>query len=362
MIPLFKPYMPADVHAEINEILYSGKLAFSKWGNMFEEQLQLFLETKNVAVVNSYSSALHIALSTLGINSGDEVIMSPMCCLQSTQPLATRGIKIVWADIDPNTGTLNPESVEGKITSKTKAIFHNHHMGYVGYINEINGIAKKYGLFSIDDCVDGFGGEYEGQKVGNCGSDMTVISFHAVRLPNTIEGGAISFTSTKFAKKIKMLRDLGIDRTKFRDNMGEISETYDIQSQGYGATLNEVCSFIGHRQMQGKHIASLFTLQRNNADKWKVVLDDSNIKCYPLSLVSNSIPSYWVYGMLTDNKLECIKYFRERGFYASGVHLNNNRYSVFGKYNLLKGVEEFYRRFFALPSGWWVDEKQIKLI
>lgn len=355
MIPLFKPFMPDTIIDTVKEILYSGQLAYGKWGRLFEEKLKIYLKTDYLLIVNSYSSAINVAFSVLEINAGDEVIMSPMCCLQSTQPLAAKGIKIVWADVDPKTGTLDPESVKTKITSKTKAIFHNQHMGYVGYIDEINEIAKSHGIYCIDDCVDGMGGIYKDRKVGNTGSDATLISFHAVRLPNGLESGAITFKSEEHFEKAKITRDLGLNRTFFRDSKGEISENYDVTTQGFGAIPLEVNSFIAFQQMD--ILDDLFSKQRNNALNWENYIKDNLLPCSSLTLVSETNPTYWVFGMLTDKKSEMMDYFRNKGYYSSGVHLNNNRYSLFGNYLNLPGVNEFYRKFLAIPSGWWIKNK-----
>lgn len=354
MIPLYKPFMPENVDEDIKSILYSGKLAFGEWGMKFENSLIHYLGTNNVTLVNSYSSALIICLDVLGIKAGDEIVMSPMCCLQSTQPLSAKGIKIVWADIDPCVGTLSPSSVEKSISSNTKAIFHNMHMGYVGYIDEINAIGQKYGILTIDDCVDGMGADYKGKKIGNVGSDATVISFHAVRLPNALEAGAITFKDAKHTDLANIKRDLGLERTKFRDLRGEISEEYDVTIQGYGSTANEISSYLGAQQMD--NLDDLLNTQRKNSEKWSQQLQATvNYPYEILSIVKGSNPIYWVNGLLSDHKFELIEYFRRMGYYASGVHLNNNRYSLFGEYKDLVGVNEFYRRFFALPSGWWVN-------
>ena len=355
MIPLFKPYMPEDILEDINEILFSGKLAFGKWGKLFEQEIALYLGTENISVVNSYSSALNIALEIFNINAGDEIIMSPMCCLQSTQPLAAKRIKIVWADVDPFTGTLDPTSVKNRITDKTKAIFHNQHLGYVGYIDEINKIAEEFGIYTIDDCVDGMGGIYKGNKVGNCGSDATIISFHAVRLPNALEGGAVVFKQEQHTVKANVIRDLGLERPLFRDDLGEINENYDVTTIGYGATTNEVNTYIGWKQME--KLDSLHKKQRDNATNWENYFVNNNITAQPISIVSETVPFYWVFGFFTENKLELMADFRNRGYYCSAVHLNNNRYSVFGEQIQFPGVTEFYRKFLALPVGWWMDVK-----
>ena len=100
------------------------------------------------------------------------------------------------------TGTLDPESVKQKITSKTKVIFHNHFCGYPGYIDEINSVGQDYGIPVVDDAIEAFGSEYKGKKIGNTGTDVTIFSFQAVRLPTTIDGGAIIFKDKTLYEKV----------------------------------------------------------------------------------------------------------------------------------------------------------------
>jgi dTDP-4-amino-4,6-dideoxygalactose transaminase len=349
MIPLYKPYMPDDL-SQLREILYSGALAYGKWGCVFEEKLQKFTGIQNIAVVNSFNSAMLVVLTTLGIKPRDEIVASPMSCLASNQPFVTIGANVVWTDIDPTTGTLSPDSVRQKITPKTKAIFHNHHCGYPGYIDEINEIGKEKGIFVIDDAIEGFGSEYKGKMIGNTCTDATVFSFQTVRLPNTIDGGAFSFSDQAYFEKAKRIRDLGINRAIFRDKMGEIAKDCDISEPGYGATLSEINSFIGVQQMD--ELRELIQKQRKNALSWKLKLAN-DFPEHTVLTKSFQDPNYWVFGLLASDKVQTIQHFRESGYYASGVHLPNNNYSVFGKQYKLPGVDDFYSRFVALPSGWW---------
>jgi dTDP-4-amino-4,6-dideoxygalactose transaminase len=343
--------MPNDL-PELNQILHSGALAFGKWGHKFEEKLCDYIGAPNIGVVNSFNSAILITLATLGIKTGHEVIASPMSCLASNQPLVSLGIKVVWADIDPETGTLSPDSVEKKITTKTKAIFHNHHCGYPGYIDEINAIGKKNGLYVIDDAIESFGSEYKGNKIGNTGADATVFSFQTVRLPNTIDGGAFAFKDKDLFIKAKQIGDYGVNRSVFRDELGEISAKCDISEIGYGATLSEPNSYIGCKQLE--KIEELIEIQRANSSMWKEKISGESSP-YNILCKNFQNPNYWIFGVLAPNKIETIIYFREKGFYASGVHLPNNNYSIFGNQGFLPGVEEFYSKFVALPCGWWLN-------
>lgn len=349
MIPLYKPFMP-DVPL-VDEILHSGRLAYGRYGREFEESLAAYLETPNVIVTNAFNMAILVALSTLGIGAGAAVIASPMACLASTQPLLSMGIKVRWADVDPETGTLCPESVGKLMTAGPAAIIHNHFCGHVGFIDEINDIGRKHAVPVIDDCIEAFGSEYKGKKLGNVGTDVTVFSFNPVRLPNTLDGGAIVFKDQSLLKKSILVRDCGIDRKRFRDELGEINPDCDIELVGHSATMNEVSSYIGIQQM--RKVKDLLAAQRENASAW-----DKKIAGFPFDIRSlkrvETKPNYWVYGTLAGDKMETIKYFRQKGFYASGVHLNNNIYSVFNDRKPLKGTKEFQSKFVALPCGWWM--------
>lgn len=353
MINLYKPYMPANL-PELNDILYSGALAYGKWGKLFEASLQDFLKSENRPLtVSSFTAAIQVVLSTLGLLPGDEVIASPQCCLASTMPMVSYGIKVIWADIDPSRGTLCPESVKLKISIKTKAIFHNHHCGYPGYIDEIKNIAYEKGLYYIDDCIEAFGAKYKGCILGKNTADVTLFSFQTVRLPNTIDGAAILFKDDDHVKKAMKVRDLGVDRSTFRCSSGEISLTSDVSLVGYGVTMSEVNSYIGFNQMQD--ISNLFEQQSKNAIQW---IQDVKEKYPELSLLNTSdiTPSYWIFGVLSSDKEVTMKNFKQIGFSCSSVHIPNSYYSIFGKQAELKGVMEFYNKFLALPSGWWYQK------
>lgn len=349
MIPLYKPFMP-DL-PELDNILHSGALAYGKWGREFEKRLADYLGVKNVLLTNLYGLAWQILFRTLGLEPGDEVIATPMSCLQSTMPMAQYGLKTVWADIDPKYGVLDPDSVRNKITANTKVIINYHFCGYPAYVDEINAIGKEKGIIVVDDCIEAFGAKYKGRKLGNVGTPVSIFNFQTVRLPNTIEGGAIVFEDENLYKKASIIRDLGINRTIFRDASGEISKDCDIVIPSVNGTPSDVNSYIGCCQME--HIEELLKKQAVNAKKWEERLFDMP------SLIDfihrdGTDPNYWVCGILSCNKEADMKMFKERGYACSAVHLPNTYYSVFGKQDMPLGVKEFYNKFIALPSGWWM--------
>lgn len=350
MVPLFKPFIPEL--PKLNDILNSGKIASGEYTQLFEESLKQYFGTPYLIVTNTFSSAISVSLATYGLKFGDEVILSPMACLASTQSFLTYGLKVIWCDVDPKTGTIDPIYLDSIITDKTKLIVHNHYCGYVGNIDEVNEIGKKYNIPIMDDGIECFGSEYKGSKVGNCGTDLTVFSLSAVRIPNTIEGGIVIFKDEQLYKKSLRIRDCGIDRKKFRDDLGEINPKCDISEIGYSATMSNINAYIGYQQM--KNIKNLIQIQRENA---KIICNKikDDLEIMPIKEI-DSKPNYWVYGVISLNKEKTILKYRKLGFYASGVHINNNIYSVFGNQLELPGAKSFNDHFVALPSGWWVKE------
>jgi perosamine synthetase len=352
MIPIYKPYMPREITSELNKILYSGKLGFGKYGVQFENQLKEFIGCEYLLTISSYNLAMQIVLSTLDLKFGDEIIASPVSCLASNQPFAVKGLKIVWADVNPETGAMNPEDVKSKISKNTKAIFHNHFCGYLGDVETINAIGKEFEIPVIDDAIEAFGSEYNGKRTGNLGTDVTVFSFQTVRLPNTIDGGAIAFKDKNQYEKAKLIRDYGIDRSNFRTATGEINPDCDIFIEGFGGLMSELNSYIGTKQMVD--VQDLLRIQKSNASTWNNKLEHNTL-ISPLKKTINTNPNYWVYGTMCKNKSDVIQEFKNKGMCATGVHINNNIYAVFNNKVVLKGVNQFMNHFVAIPCGWWFE-------
>ncbi|MTI19475.1 aminotransferase class V-fold PLP-dependent enzyme, partial [Fulvivirga sp. RKSG066] len=227
-----------------------------------------------------------------------EIIASPMSCLASNQPLALLGAQIKWVDIDPNIGSLDPDEVKKNISSNTKAILLYHWGGYPGHIDEIVAIGQQFDIPVVEDAIESFGSEYKNKKVGNHGADFTLFSFQPVRLPTTIDGGGIVIRNSTLLDKALLMRDYGINRSNFRDSLGEINPECDISLPGMGATLNELGAYIGYTAMD--YVPDLLKKQRNNAKVNKSVLDVYN-EILHLS-PKDALPNYWIYSFLTPKR------------------------------------------------------------
>src|SRR5574341_1211125 len=145
----------------------------------FEDAICKYTGAKYAVAVANGTAALHLSVLALNIQSGDEVITSPMTFLASSNCVLYAGGTIKFADIELNTALIKPTEIKKQITSKTKGIIPVHYAGQSCDMEEINSIAKEHNLFIIEDDAHAIGSEYKGEKVGSCKfSDMTIFSFH----------------------------------------------------------------------------------------------------------------------------------------------------------------------------------------
>lgn len=358
MTNLFKVFVPDEsLGSSLEGILRSGQLTSGNYLRTFEKYVQDYIGNPYFLLTGSNTYASLIALALCDLKNEDEIIASPMACLASNQPVLNFGAKIIWADIDPLTGTLNPEDVKRKITAKTKAILHYHWGGYPGFIDEINAIGNEHGIYVIDDAIESFGAIYKDKKIGNLGTPITTFSFQTVRLPNSIDGGGLSFKDEAMYQRALLMRDFGITRSGFRDSFNELSITSDITEIGYNAIMNEMSAYIGTKVME--KTPELIQSQRENALIWDKVMEARGIS--ETLIRKETLPNYWIYSFLTNRQHEDMLFFREKGFYASKVHVRNDHYSCFGKFDAsLLGVTEFAKTQLSIPSGWWIKTDELK--
>jgi dTDP-4-amino-4,6-dideoxygalactose transaminase len=175
----------------------------------FETGLKNYLKVNNIFVLNSAASALELIAELLSLKKGDEVIVPAHTYCASAIAFARNGAKIIWADLDLKTRTINFEDVKNKITKKTKAVVIVHLYGYAVDVEPFIKIARKKKIKIIEDCAQAFGAEIKKKKVGTLG-DFSCYSFHAQKNFTTLgEGGAIYVKNNSLAKKIKGLRHNG---------------------------------------------------------------------------------------------------------------------------------------------------------
>ena len=237
MIPIAKPLIGEEEINAVVEVLKSGMLASGKEVEAFEKEFAQYLGAKHAVAVANGTAALDVALKTLKIGPGDEVITTPFTFIASANSILFQGARPVFADIDPKTYNLDPNDVLEKITDKTKAIVVVHLYGQPANMKVFKEIAEDYKLYLIEDCAQAHGAEFEGQKVGTFG-DIAAFSFYPTKNMTTGEGGMVVTNNDELAKKADLIR-----------NHGQ-AEKYLHVELGYNLRMTNIAAAIGRAQLK----------------------------------------------------------------------------------------------------------------
>jgi len=205
MIPLSEPLLNGNEWKYIKDCLDTNWVSsVGKYVDLFEEEFAKYVGCpRTVAVING-TSALHLALRTLGIGSGDEVIVSALTFIAPVNAIKYVGATPVFADSQADTWNMDPEKIEEMITTKTKAIMPVHIYGHPVNMDPILELAKKHNLYVIEDATEALGSEYKGRKVGILG-DVGIFSFNGNKIMTTGGGGMLVTNSNKIADKARFL-------------------------------------------------------------------------------------------------------------------------------------------------------------
>lgn len=347
MIPLVKPYFaPRDeMMPKLEEILYSGYVAEGQAVYDFEDALGKYICNKNVLALNSGTAALHIALLLLGVGEGDEVISTAMTAEPTNTTIALTGAKIVWSDVDEETGLLDPVSVRAKITERTKAIMLVHYAGMVCNMDEFNKISTEFNIPIIEDAAHALGSKYNCKPVGS-NSCFTCFSFQAIKHMPTVDGGALACRDEANVTPARKLRWFGLDKKVSRlEN--------DISKAGYKYGMNNVNATIGNVQLT--HVKDIVGTYINNGKFYDEALKGiPGVKLVPY--YDNTEPSYWLYTIKVENREDFIKMMADEGITVSQLHHRSDTHSVFAQSKCeLPALDRFYNSFVHIPCGWWID-------
>lgn len=355
IIPLFKVFMSDRIIDPLSKVMLSGYIGQGKKVDEFEKLLSNFIGNPNIFTVNSGTSALNLALRLAGVSYGDEVISTPMTCTATNWPILNQGAKIVWADIDPLNGNIEPKSIQKLITKKTKAILVVDWGGYPCDIDEIRKFSGKIPI--VEDAAHAFGSVYKKKKVGNA-ADYTCYSFQAIKHLTTVDGGAVAVRKIRDYKRGILLRWYGISRT-MRNKTDERIEI-DVNEWGYKFHMNDVNATIGIENI--KYTEGLLKKHRENAVFYRRTLQGlKGIRL--LKEEKNKLSSYWLFTILVENRKKFMQFMKERNIHVSQVHRRNDTHPTVKAFKRkVPGVDEFSRTMVAIPVGWWVTKEQRRYI
>lgn len=247
-----------------------------------QEELCKYLGINNVSLFCNGHLALLTALNVLNLKG--EVITTPFTFASTTHAIVQAGLKPVFCDIDPDTYTIDSKKIEALITPRTSAIVGVHVYGNPCNVMEIDKIAKKYNLKVIYDAAHAFGVELDGKGIGNFG-DISMFSFHATKVFNTIEGGGLTYNNSTLSDRINSFKNFGITSPE------------TVEECGINAKMNEFCAAMGLCNI--RHVDTEIAKRKTVYDRY--VYNLKNIDGIKLiSFAQNVKPNYAYFPVIFD--------------------------------------------------------------
>jgi perosamine synthetase len=354
MIPIMEPWLDQQEIDLVMDCLKSGWISSQgKYIAEFEEAFSGFCGSRFGVATSNGTTALHLALLTLGIGPGDEVIVPALSFIATANVVVYTGAKPVFADVDEKTWTLDPSGLRPLITDRTKAIIPVHLYGHPADMGPIVKLAEEYHLWVIEDAAEAHGAEYNGSKVGSLGH-MGCFSFYGNKIISTGEGGMIVTDNPEWVDKARILRDHGMSKER----------KYWHPVLGYNFRMTNIQAAIGLGQMN--KIERIIDQKRRIAQTYARGLEGvKGIVLPPEESWGKSV--FWLYSILIrpetgkkrDDLIEYLHRFQvasrpvffpmpDMPFYAAGDHF--------------PAAQKISEQGISLPSGSALTPEQIHTI
>lgn len=356
-IPMSAPDITEEDAQAVADVVRSGRLALGPKIRDFEEQMAEYIGVKHAVAVSSGTAALHLIVRALGLGSGDEVLVPSFTFAASVNAILYEGATPVFVDIEPETYNLDPEDLERKITSRTKAIMAVDIFGHPAEWDEILRIADKYDLRVIDDSCEALGAEYKGRKIGQFG-DAAAFAFYPNKQMTTGEGGIVVTNDEKIARLARSMRNQG---------RGEMGAWLEHERLGYNYRMDEMSAALGASQL--RRIETFLEKRERVARMYNEWL--GKFSWVQLPVVKPYVRMSWfVYVVALSEGLERDPVMREmeslgvptRGYFAP-VHLQPYIRNILGtRQGMLPKTESIARRTIALPFHNHLSEGQVEQV
>lgn len=360
-----------DINAVV-DVLKSDFLTQGPQVPLFEAALKEACNVQYAAAVNSATSALHIACLALGLGEGDWLWTTPNTFVASANCGLYCGAQVDFVDIDPRTYNLCADALEQKLIAAKaanklpKVVVPVHFSGQPCDMEAIHKLSKAYGFSIIEDASHAIGGKYQGEPIGNCRySDITVFSFHPVKIVTTAEGGAAVTNDAKLAQAMELLRSHGVTRdTSLMTQPSEGPWYYEQVDLGFNYRMTELQAALGVSQMQ--RLDTFVAKRHELAARYNELLKD-----LPITLPWQHEDSYsglhlYVIRLQLDNidktHLEVFQGMRDAGILVNlhyiPVHTQPYYQALGFKQGDFPQAEQYYKEAISLPMFPTMTEAQ----
>jgi dTDP-4-amino-4,6-dideoxygalactose transaminase len=352
-----RPYFDEDEIEEIRKVLDSGWVSQGPKAEDFEIKVAQYLGVPEVISVCNCTSGLHLALASIGISQGDEVLVADYTFPATGHAVVYCGATPRFVDIDKDTYNIDPSLIEDKITEKTRALIPVHTFGQPAHMDEIMSISQKYNLTVIEDAACAFGATYEGVYTGLIG-DIGCYSFHARKGITTGEGGMVVAKDQRILKKIRKLSTFGMTAAWEREKGTEFIHCR-FTDLGYNYKLSDINAAIGVAQL--KKLDKIIERKQVLAAYWDDVLSDME-GIRPPAIDQNATHIYQSYVALVDPTIRrdnIILQLKKRGVQAHIGTYASHIQPIYDSEDHCPHSLEIYERALALPMYYTLKEEEI---
>lgn len=357
VIPVHRPYLGKEEKEAVCRVLDSRWLGQGNIVREFEENLRDFLGVKHVVAVNTGTSALHIALETLGIQAGDEVIVPSLTYVASVQAILATGAKPVFCEVRAETLTMDMDDAFQRVTQRTKAIMPVHYGGQVCEMDKLITFAHAHKISIVEDAVHAFGSTYKGRKVGTLGT-TTCFSFDPIKNITCGNGGAIVTDSDEIADCCIDKRYLGIN-TKTRCEKNKW--LYKVVTSGYRYQMSDINAAIGLEQL--KRYDSFKERKCDIARRYDKTFKNINGLIVLEKNLNEIFPFLYVIRVLYRKRDLMVDYLKEQNIETS-VHFIPNHLQPFfaNSWVILPVTEQLYGEILTLPLFYEMTDNNIEKV
>ncbi len=370
MIPYGKQNISQDDIASVVDILNSDFLTQGPAVEKFERAIAEYVGAKYAVSACNATAALHLACRALGLQQGDVLWTSPNTFLASANCALYCGASVDFVDIDPSTLNMCPNLLAeklahaAKINKLPKIIMPVHFSGFSCDMEKISHLAKKYGCYVIEDASHAIGAQYKNKKVGNGEySDITIFSFHPVKIITTGEGGMAVTNKMALYRKMQALRSHGMTRNQ--EHMTKLSEGawyYEQIDLGYNYRLTDIQAALGLTQL--KSIEKFIERRRCLVNGYHEKLKNLPIQ---LPLYSELNQSSWhLYVIQVDNRAEIFAKLRTAGIGVNVHYIPVHTQPYYQKLGFKMGdfpnAEYYYSRAITLPLFYDLSERDQNVV